>query len=126
MGGSGELVWSYDKGTAYTASNIVYGDYIYLISDKGILSCLDAKTGEMKYDNGRTPTPGHFTSSPVAYDGKVFITSDDGDTFVIQAGPEHKVLTTNSLDEPVFTSPAIAGGSVYIRGSKNLYKISKK
>jgi len=126
LGGSGELVWSYDKGTAYTASNIVYGDYIYLITDKGILSCLDAKTGEVKYDNGRPTTPGHFTGSPVAYDGKLFITSDEGDTFVIQAGPEHKVLATNSLDEQVFASPAIANGAVYIRGSKNLYKISKK
>lgn len=96
------------------------------MSDKGILSCLDAKTGEVKYDNGRPEKPGHVTGSPIAFDGKVFVTSDDGDTTVVQAGAEHKVLATNSLDEPVFASPAIAGGSLYIRGSKNLYKISKK
>jgi outer membrane protein assembly factor BamB len=131
LGGSGDLtgapniLWSYLKGTGYTPSEIVYGDYIYLIADNGVLTCLDAKTGAVKYDNGRTPTPGHFTSSPVAYDGKIFITSEEGDTYVIQAGPEYKVLATNSLDEPVYASLAIAGGNLYIRGVKNLYKIAK-
>ena len=130
MGGSGDvtgtskIAWTYDKGTGYVPSNIVYGDYIYLITDKGLLSCLDAKTGAVKYDNGRAPTPARFTASPVAYDGKVFITSEDGDTHVIEAGPEHKVLRTNTLDERILASPAIAGGSLYIRGVKNLYKIS--
>jgi outer membrane protein assembly factor BamB len=125
LGGAGDIVWSYAKGTGYTPSNIAYGDYLYLITDKGILSCLDAKTGDVKYDNGRPPTPARYSASPVAFDGKVFITSEDGDTHVIQAGPEHKLLGTNSLDEPVLASPAIAGGSLYIRGAKNLYKISK-
>ena len=125
LGGSGDVAWTYTKGTGYTPSNIGYGDFLYLITDKGILSCLDAKTGDVKYDNGRPPTPARYSASPVAFDGKVFITSEDGDTHVIQAGPEHKVLGTNSLDEPVLASPAIAGGSVYIRGAKNLYKISK-
>jgi outer membrane protein assembly factor BamB len=131
LGGTGDLthtpnvLWSYLKGTGYTPSEIVYGDYIYLIADNGVLTCLDAKTGEMKYDNGRTPTPGHFTSSPVAYDGKILITSEEGDTYVVQAGPEYKVLGTNSLDEPVYSSLAVANGSLYIRGVKNLYKIAK-
>lgn len=129
LGGSGDItdtprmLWKYEKGTAYTASNIAYGDYLYLITDKGILSCLDAKTGAVKYDNGRPPTPARYTSSPVAFDGKLFITSEDGDTQVIQAGPEFKVLGTNALEEPVMASPAIAGGSLYIRGTKSLYKV---
>ncbi len=131
MGGSGDItdtpnmVWKHARGTGYTPSNIVYGDFLYLISDKGILSCLDAMTGAVKYDNGRVPVPSRFSASPVAYDGKLFITSEDGDTHVIAAGPEHKVLRTNSLDEPVMASPAIAGGGVYIRGVRNLYKISQ-
>jgi outer membrane protein assembly factor BamB len=124
LDGSSNLLWTYQKGTAYTASNIVYGDYIYLITDKGILSCLDMKTGEVKYDNGRPPSPARYTASPVAFDGKVFITSEDGDTHVIQAGPEFKILGTNSLDEQIMASPAIAGGNLYIRGTANLYKIA--
>ena len=62
----------------------------------------------------------------MAYDGKIFITSEEGDTYVIQAGPEYKVLATNSLDEPVYASLAVAGGSLYIRGVNNLYKIKGK
>jgi outer membrane protein assembly factor BamB len=126
LSGTPNILWNYQKGTAYVASNILYGDYLYLITDAGVLTCLDAKTGEMKYDNGRPPTPGHFTASPVAVDGKLFITSEDGDTFVIQPGPEYKVLATNSLDEPVFASLAVAGGSMYIRGVSNLYKIGAR
>lgn len=121
----GETQWTYTKGTGYIPSEITYGDYLYLITDKGILSCLDAKTGDVKYDNGRPPAPARFSASPVAFGDKVFTTNEDGDTYVIAAGPEYKLLATNSLDEPVLASPAIAGGSLYIRGAKNLYKISK-
>ena len=130
LGGSGDLTgssniaWKYDKGTAYVASPILYGDYVYLISDKGVLTCLDAATGEVKYEGGRVPVPATFMSSPVAFDGKILISSEDGDTFVVKAGPTHEVLRTNSLSEPIFASPALAGGKIYIRGEKNLYCIS--
>jgi len=123
--GTSNLVWKYDKGTAYVASPILYGEYLYLISDKGILTCIEAKTGEIKYEGGRVPVPASFSASPIAFDGKLFLTSEDGDTFVIKAGPEHEVLGTNSLDEPVLASPAIAAGKIFIRGEKNLYCIGK-
>jgi outer membrane protein assembly factor BamB len=130
LGASGELketdiVWKYTKGTAYVPSPILYGDYIYLLTDKGIMTCLDARTGEVKYEGGRTPVPATFTASPVAFDGKIFLTSEDGDTFVIKAGPKHEVVRTNSLGEPVYASPAMAGGKIFIRGEKNLYAIEQ-
>ena len=130
LGGSGELtpdsgiVWTYEKGTAYVASNLLYDGFLYLITDKGILSCLDAKTGEVKYDSGRPPGAATFTASPIAVDGKILITSEDGETYVIQPGPKFEVLRTNSLGEPVYSSPAVSGGSIYIRGEKNLYRIT--
>ncbi len=132
LGGSGDLTgtaniaWTYEKGTAYVPSGILYGDYIYLMSDRGLLTCLDAKTGAVQYDNGRIPFPATFTASPVAVDGKILITSEDGDTFVIKAGPKHEVLATNSIEEPVFASPAISQGLLFIRGYKNLYCIGKR
>jgi outer membrane protein assembly factor BamB len=125
-GGSGELAWKYEKGTAYVVSPLVYGDYLYVTTDSGILTCLDAKTGEVKYDNGRLPVPAKFTSSPVAAGGVLLMTSEDGDTFVIKAGPEHAVLGTNSVGEPVFASPAIAGGRIFIRGASHLFAIGAK
>jgi outer membrane protein assembly factor BamB len=107
LGASGELkdsdiVWKYAKGTAYVPSPILYGDYIYLLTDKGIMTCLDARTGEVKYEGGRPPVPAAFTASPVAFDGKILLTSEDGDTFVIKAGPAHEVIRTNgaSLHRP--------------------------
>ncbi len=130
LGGMGQLsdsniLWKYAKGTAYVPSPILYGDYLYLTTDRGILTCLDAKTGKVIYEGGRVPIPATFTASPVAFDGKILLTSEDGDTFIIKAGAQHEVLRTNSLDEPVYASPALADGKIFIRGEKNLYCISK-
>lgn len=130
LGGSGNvsetgLAWKYEKGTAYVASNILYDGLLYLIADKGILSCLDARTGDVKYDSGRPPVAGRFSASPVAFDDKILITSEDGDTVVVKAGPKFEVLRTNSLGEGVFASPAIARDRIYIRGLQHLYAIRK-
>jgi outer membrane protein assembly factor BamB len=129
LGGSGDLTgtpnvpWTYAKGTAYVPSPILYGDYLYLTTDRGILTCIDAKTGEVKYEGGRIPIPATFTASPVAFDGKILMTSEDGDTFIVKAGPKHEILGTNSVGEAVYASPAIADGRIFIRGEKNLYCI---
>jgi outer membrane protein assembly factor BamB len=129
LGASGDLTgtpnvpWQYAKGTAYVPSPILYGDYLYLTTDRGILTCLDAKTGEVKYEGGRIPIPATFTASPVAFDGKILMTSEDGDTFLVKAGPKYEIIGTNSVGEPVYASPAIADGRIYIRGEKNIYCI---
>lgn len=127
MGGSGDLtdkvVWKYAKGTAYVPSPILYGDYLYLTTDRGILTCLDARTGEVKYEGGRVPIPATFTASPIAFEGKILMTSEDGDTFVIKAGPKHEIIGTNTVGEPVYASPAVADGNIFIRGEKSLYCI---
>ncbi|HMG36834.1 MAG TPA: PQQ-binding-like beta-propeller repeat protein [Blastocatellia bacterium] len=131
LGGSGDLTgsksiaWQYDKGTAYVPSSIAYGDYLYLMTDRGIITCLEAKTGKVVYEGGRVPVPATFTASPVAFDGKIILTSEDGDSFVIRAGPKHEVIATNSIGEPVFASPAISDGMIFIRGEKDLFCISE-
>jgi outer membrane protein assembly factor BamB len=129
LGGTGDLadtvVWKYAKGTAYVPSPILYGDYLYLTTDRGILTCLDARTGELKYEGGRVPIPATFTASPVAFEGKILLTSEDGETFMIKAGRKHEILGTNSIGEPVYASPAISDGTIFIRGEKNLYASGK-
>jgi outer membrane protein assembly factor BamB len=128
-GGSGDVtdtprvLWKYTKGTAYVPSPIAYGDLVYLVTDKAILTALDARTGEVKYEGGRVPVPATLMASPVAYEGKILLSSMEGDTFVIKAGPVHEVLRTNTLGEPIAASPAIAKGRIYIRGENNLYAI---
>jgi len=121
--GTANVPWKYEKGTAYVPSPILYGDYLYLTTDRGILTCIDAKTGEVKYEGGRIPIPATFTASPVAFENKILMTSEDGDTFIVKAGPKHEILGTNSVGEPVYASPAIADGRIFIRGEKNLYCI---
>jgi len=121
--GQARRVWEYRKGSAYVVSPTAYGDQVYITSDGGITTALDAKTGALIYEGGRPPVASTFMSSPVAYAGHLFMTNEEGDTFVITAGPTHAVVRTNSVGEPVFASPALANGTVYIRGLKHLFAI---
>jgi len=124
-GGDGTKLWEYSKGTAYVPSPIFYGDYVYLVTDKGLITCLDAETGSVGYEGKRPGQGAQFAGSPVAYDGKILLTSEDGETHVIQAGPEFAVLRTNSVGEPVLASPAIANGMIFIRGKDHLFAIGQ-
>ena len=130
-GGSGDItgtdriVWTYARGTGYVISPILYGDHVYLISDSGIVTCLDAKAGDVRYEGGRVPEPGSFMASPVAFDGKLLLTSSDGDSYTIKAGPVHEVVAKSSIDEPVASTPAVAHGRLLLRGEKHLYCIRR-
>ena len=121
------IVWYQPLLGTYTTSSLVYGDYYYTLLDRGFLLCHDAKTGKQVYGRQRiaVDTSG-FTASPWAYNGKVFTLSEDGDTFVIQAGPQFKVLGKNSLNEMTLATPAIAQGSLVIRTQSKLYRIARK
>ena len=117
------VAWEYTKGTGYVLSNILYGDHVYLSTDNGILTALNAETGEVVYEGGRPPKPTHFMGSAVAYNGMIAMTSQDGDTFLVKAGPKYEIVRVNSVDEPVYSSLAIANGRIYIRGDKHLFAV---
>ena len=101
-----------------------YEGGIYSLTETGILTRFDAKTGKQTFKTRIDPTATAFTTSPWAYNGKLFCLSEDGDTFVIQAGNEYKLLGKNSLDELCMATPAIAKGSLIIRTASKLYRIS--
>jgi outer membrane protein assembly factor BamB len=117
------VAWEYAKGTGYVLSNILYGDFLYLLTDNGTVTCLDPRTGNVKYEGGRVPVPARFMGSPVAFGGFIAMTSEEGDTFMLKAGPTHEIVRTNSVDEPVYSSPAISNGRIYIRGERHLFAI---
>jgi outer membrane protein assembly factor BamB len=117
------IAWTYAKGTAYVTSPIAVGDYVYLFTDGGITTCLDARTGAVVYEGGRPPVPSTFRASAVSFDDKILITSEDGETFVFRTGPKHEILRTNSIGETIWASPALANGTIYIRGDKHLFAI---
>ncbi len=119
------IAWYQRQAGPYNPSPIVYGDLYYTLLDRGFFTAHDAITGKEVYGKQRIdPAAGAFTSSPWAYNGKLFCLSEDGDTFVIQAGGEYKLLGKNSLDELCMATPAIAKGSLIIRTASKLYRIS--
>jgi outer membrane protein assembly factor BamB len=130
LGGNGNLTgtpniaWTYSKGTAYVSSPILVGDYLYIMNDQGVMTCLEAKTGKVQYEGGRPPEPARFMASMVAVGDRILQTSEDGDVFVVRAGPKHEVLATNLVGEPVQVSPAVANGRLYIRTDKHLVAIA--
>jgi outer membrane protein assembly factor BamB len=117
------LVWRQKQIAPYNPSFLVYGDYLYVLYDRGMFACFDAKTGNEVYERQRLEA--QFTASPWAYDGKIFCLSEDGDTYVIQAGREFKQLGKNRLDEMCMATPAIAGDSLLIRTLTKLYRIKE-
>jgi len=122
----GKVAWSLPQGGPYNPSPILYGDYYYTLLDRGFFTCHDARTGKEIYGRQRIdPAAAAFTASPWAYNGKLFALSEDGDTFVIQAGPEFQVLRKNTLDELSMATPAIVRGSLFVRTASKLYRIGK-
>jgi outer membrane protein assembly factor BamB len=120
------VAWYQPALGTYNTSALVYGDLHYTLLDRGFLLCHDARTGTQVYGRQRiTPDTSGFTASPWAYNGKVFLLSEDGDTFVIQAGPEFKVVGKNSLNEMTLATPAVVRGSVIVRTQSKLYRITK-
>ena len=120
------IAWYQRQAGPYNPSPLVYGDYYYTLLDRGIFTCHDAHTGREIYGKQRIdPEAAAFTASPWASNGKIFALSEDGDTFVIQAGSEFKVLGKNSLGEMCMATPAIARGSLIIRTATKLYRIGR-
>jgi len=118
------IAWCQKQGGPYNPSPIVYGDYLYVLYDRGFLSCYDAKTGQEIYSRQQIAAGATaFTASPWANNGKLFCLSEDGDTFVIQAGPEFKVLGRNPLNEMCMATPAAVRGGLIIRTLTTLYRI---
>ena len=123
---SAAVAWSRNRGTPYVPSALLMSGRLYFTKgNTGILTILDAATGEAHIDQDRLTGIDSIYASPVGAAGKVYITSRDGATLVIADAPELEVLATNDLGEPVDASPAIVGSRIYIRGESNLYCISE-
>jgi outer membrane protein assembly factor BamB len=120
------IVWSHPTLGPYHPSALVYGGCYYTLFDRGFLTCNDPMTGKEIYPRQRISADATgFTASPWAYNGKVFAMSEDGDTYVIQAGSEFKVLGKSSLDEMTLATPAVANGSLIVRTASKLYRIGR-
>jgi outer membrane protein assembly factor BamB len=120
------IAWRLDRDTPYVPSPLLYEDRLYLLkSNSGILSCLDAKTGERHYGEQRLEGVENVYASPVAAAGRVYVAGREGGTAVVQAGPEFKLLALNKLDDGFDASPVVVDGELYLRGARHLYRISR-
>ena len=129
-GGKGDVTathvaWTSPRGSPFVPSGIIHGDLLYLVNDmQSILTVHDARTGTLAYqDRLGQPRREGFSSSPVAVGNKLFFTNDDGETFVVEAGPTFKLLRTNRLNARVLASPALVDGTWYWRTDRELLAI---
>jgi outer membrane protein assembly factor BamB len=121
------VVW-YDRlaGGTYLPTPVIYQSSLYVLTEKGIFSRHNAETGERIYRSRVSPEAATFTASPWAYNGKIFALSEEGKTFVIEAGSEYKLLGVNALDDFTMATPAIVGDRLLIRTQNRLYSIRNR
>ena len=129
-GGKGDvtrshLAWASQRGSPFVPSPILYGEHLYMINDmQSIVTSFEATSGKLMWQNrlGVARREG-FSASPVAVDGKIFFTNDEGETFVLKAGPTFELLRTNKIGEGTLATPALVDGRWYIRTESSLFAI---
>jgi outer membrane protein assembly factor BamB len=122
--GTDAIVWENQRGNSYTPSPVLHDGILYLLTDSGMLSALDAKTGKPHYQQERLPKPYQFKASPVGANGKLYLATENEDVVVVRMGPKFEVLATNTLKDQTFiATPAIVGGEIYLRGQSTLFAI---
>jgi outer membrane protein assembly factor BamB len=126
--GSSRVAWTSPRGSPFVPSPVLVGEHLYMVNDMAsIVTCLNATNGQSVWQGrlGLARREG-FSASPVAVDGKLFFTNDEGETFVLRAGPKFELLRTNELGEYTLASPALADGKWYFRTESNLIAIGRR
>jgi outer membrane protein assembly factor BamB len=119
------VAWSKQARGSYMPTPLIYGNHLYVLSNQGVFDCYDMKTGEEIYRE-RIPHHGSgFSASPVAADGKIYLSSEDGDVFVVKAGRQFELLAKNPIGELLMSTPAISSGMVFVRAQRHLFAISR-
>jgi outer membrane protein assembly factor BamB len=119
------VAWQKQQRGPYMPTPLIYGEYLYVLGNNGIFDCYVFKTGEEVYRQ-RIPHQGSgFSGSPVAADGKIYLPSEDGDIFVVKAGPQFELLGKNEMGEPLMATPAISAGRLIVRTEHRLWAIGK-
>ena len=113
--------WTLNRGVPLTPSPLLVGDELYMISDNGIASCVDAKTGRELW---RVRLGGNYSASPIFADERIYFLSEEGESVVIEPAKQFKALARNQLDGLTLASMAVSGGSIFVRSQTHLYRIS--
>jgi outer membrane protein assembly factor BamB len=117
------VAWKLQKGAPLNPSPLLVGEELYLVSDQGIASCLDARSGEKHWQKRLS---GNYSASPLLADGKIFITNEQGLTTVIRPGKQYRELAANQIDGDTLASLAVSGKALFLRSATHLYRIENK
>jgi len=123
LAGDHEIAWSQKKGAPHTPSPLLVGDELYSLSDKGLLTCLDAVSGKVHWSER---VPGAYSASPICANGKIYITNETGGGMVVQAGTEFKELARSDLREKTFATFVPVDGALFVRTETQLYRFEKR
>jgi outer membrane protein assembly factor BamB len=122
---SDAVAWSKRGRGSYMPTPLAYGGILYVLNNDGVFDAYDVETGQEIYRQRLDPIGSGFSASPVAADGRIYLTNEDGEMLVIAAGREFKRIATNSIGELVMATPALSDGVMYVRSSSSLFAIGK-
>ena len=122
---SRQIAWSKQQRGPYMPTPLIYHDYLYTLANQGILDCYELKTGKEIYRQRIPHQGGGFSASPIAADGRIFLPGEDGDIFVVKAGPDFELLATNPMGELLMATPALSGGMMFVRTQHHLFAIGR-
>lgn len=130
-GGSGDVTrshvdWKVPTGSPYISSPAVWDNYLFFVNGTGIAYCFEKTTGKSLWKQRLAVAAEGFSNSPVAAEGRFYVFGEDGTCWILEAGPEYKLLAKNELDERCLTSPAISDGQIFIRTDGHLFCIGER
>ena len=124
--GSAQVAWQKQQRGPYISTPLIYGKYLYALGNAGIFDCYDLAGGGEMYRQRILHQGSGFSASPVASDGYIYLPSEDGDIFVVRAGPAFELMSKNVMDEPLMATPAIASGTMIVRTEHTLWAIRRR
>lgn len=119
------VVWSKRGRGSYMPTPLIYRGYLYVCANNGVVDCYELATGREVYRERLAHGGGGFSASPVAADGKIYLTGEDGDIFVISAGPVFQLLATNPMGELLMATPALSEGRMFVRAQHHLFAVGR-
>jgi outer membrane protein assembly factor BamB len=123
---SDAIAWSRTGRGPYMPTPLIYKGLVYVLANNGLFDAYNLKTGEEVYRQRLASVGNGFSASPVAADGKIYLTNEDGDMLVVSAGPEFKQIAANSIGELTMATPALSDGVMYVRTARSLFAIGRK